>query len=263
MVVDAYLIVAGAVLAYMLTGFVVNMTVRRNDIVDVMWGIGFILAALIGQWQFGSGSLREWVVTGLVIAWGLRLAAHIGSRTFKKKEEDFRYKNWRNTWGKWFVIRSFFQIYILQGFFLLVVITPVTLLQISDSPEEARLGATAVAGIALWLMGFFFESIGDWQLRQFIAKPENKGKIMQSGLWKYSRHPNYFGEATQWWGIFLIAVSSNPVSWLGIIGPITITFLILFVSGIPMLERKYKDNPEFQKYARRTSVFIPLPPKGE
>ena len=116
-------------------------------------------------------------------------------------------------------------------------------------------------GLAVWLVGYFFEVVGDNQLKNFIKKPENKGKLMKYGLWKYTRHPNYFGEATMWWGIFLIALSS-PNGWIAIISPIIITLLLLlFVSGVPLLENKYKSHPEFAEYAKRTSKFVPLPPK--
>ncbi len=115
-------------------------------------------------------------------------------------------------------------------------------------------------GIAVWLTGFFFEATGDWQLKQFVQNPANRGKLINTGLWRYSRHPNYFGEVTQWWGIYLIALST-PRGWITILGPITITVLILFVSGIPMLEKKYHGRPEFEAYKRRTSAFFPLPPK--
>jgi steroid 5-alpha reductase family enzyme len=115
-------------------------------------------------------------------------------------------------------------------------------------------------GFAVWLVGFYFESIGDKQLNQFIKNPNNKGKLMNSGLWRYSRHPNYFGEVTQWWGIWLISI--NAINGIfGIIGPITITILILFVSGVPLLENKYKGRKDFEEYKMKTSAFIPLPPK--
>ncbi len=118
----------------------------------------------------------------------------------------------------------------------------------------------ALIGVLIWGLGFYFESVGDAQLAKFIKDPANKGKLMQSGLWRYTRHPNYFGEVTQWWGIFMVALLV-PSGWLSIIGPITITYLILKVSGIPMLEKKMEQNPEFAEYKKRTSAFIPLPPR--
>ncbi|MCL6571176.1 MAG: DUF1295 domain-containing protein [Bacillus sp. (in: Bacteria)] len=124
--------------------------------------------------------------------------------------------------------------------------------------QEEGLGFLDYIGLATWIVGFFFEVVGDHQLKKFTNKPENKGKLMKYGLWKYTRHPNYFGEATMWWGIFLIALSS-PNGWVAIISPMIITLLLLFVSGVPLLEKKYKDHPEFKAYANRTSKFIPMP----
>jgi len=109
-------------------------------------------------------------------------------------------------------------------------------------------------------MGFYFEAVGDYQLRTFTKDPSNRGKIIRSGLWRFTRHPNYFGEVVLWWGILLIALSA-PNGWVALIGPVTITFLLLQVSGIPMLEKKYEGNPEFEEYKKRTSAFFPLPPK--
>nr|WP_313894207.1 DUF1295 domain-containing protein [Psychrobacillus sp.] len=123
------------------------------------------------------------------------------------------------------------------------------------------LGILDYIGLVIWIIGYFFEVVGDNQLRNFISKPENKGKLMKYGLWKYTRHPNYFGEATMWWGIFLIALSA-PNGWIGIVSPIVITLLLLFVSVVPLLEKKYKNPPEFADYAMRTSIFIPMPPKN-
>ena len=123
--------------------------------------------------------------------------------------------------------------------------------------KRARMPGSDVLGVAVWLFGFYFEAVGDAELSRFIKNPVNKGKLLQSGLWSLTRHPNYFGEVAQWWGLWLVALSV-PNGWLGIIGPITITFLILKVSGIPMLEKKMEENPDFAEYKRKTSVFIPL-----
>ena len=126
---------------------------------------------------------------------------------------------------------------------------------------SGEINLLVIIGFIVWLIGFYFESVGDKQLANFIHNPENKGKLMTEGLWKYSRHPNYFGEVTQWWGIWIIALSV-PYGWVAIIGPITITILILFVSGVPLLEKKYKGRSDFEAYKKRTSIFIPLPPKS-
>jgi steroid 5-alpha reductase family enzyme len=155
------------------------------------------------------------------------------------------------------VPRSFLQVFMLQGLLLLLVAIPVIF--VNQAPE-APLGWLDVLGLAIWMYGFAFEAIGDWQLLQFIRDPTNKGRLMTTGLWRYTRHPNYFGEVTLWWGIWLMTLTL-PGGWLTIIGPLTITTLILKVSGIPMLEKPYEERTDFQEYKRRTSVFFPLPPQ--
>ena len=159
--------------------------------------------------------------------------------------------------GEMVLCRSYAQVYLLQGFLLFLVASPVLLI---NGSVATGLGMLDALGMAVWLVGFSFEAVGDAQLARFIKDPVNKGKLMQGGLWAYTRHPNYFGEVTQWWGLWLVALSV-PGGWLGIIGPMTITFLILKVSGVPMLERKMQEHPEFAAYERRVSMFIPLPPR--
>ena len=241
---------------YMSFWFVVSLIKKRNDVADVAWGLGFVLMTWMSFVLSDNSGTRGLLVGILVSIWGLRLAWHIHARN-KGKAEDYRYLAWRKEWGKWFYIRSYFQVYILQGAFLFLIVMPVLLINKNTGVE---LGLLDAVGVAAWLIGFYFEAVGDAQLARFIKNPTNKGKLMQSGLWAYTRHPNYFGEVTQWWGLWLVALSVSN-GWFGIIGPITITFLILKVSGIPMLERKMAENPEFAEYKRRVSVFIPMFPK--
>jgi steroid 5-alpha reductase family enzyme len=236
--------------------FKLAITFKRNDIVDIAWGAGFIVVTLISQLVAPSFELRRVVIDSLVIVWGLRLAIHIHVRN-KGKEEDFRYANWRKEWGKYWVIRTYFQVFMIQGFFMLIISFPI---YGNQSLDAKPLNILDFIGIALWIIGFYFESVGDYQLLKFKKNPENKGKIMTTGVWRYTRHPNYFGETTLWWGIFLLAVNTSS-GWINIISPFTITFLLLLVSGIPMLEKKYKDHADFMEYAQKTSAFIPLPPK--
>ncbi len=241
---------------YMTIWFLIALRLRRNDVADIAWGGGFIIAAFIALFAAGTVTLRSAIVTLLVLIWGVRLAIHIGLRS-SRKGEDPRYRAWRESWGRFFIVRSFFQIFMLQGLLLLVISFPVIQINVAPTSPLTLLDGL---GIAVWLTGFFFEVTGDWQLKQFVQNPANRGKLINTGLWRYSRHPNYFGEVTQWWGIYLIALST-PRGWITILGPITITVLILFVSGIPMLEKKYHGRPEFEAYKRRTSAFFPLPPK--
>ena len=243
-------------LVYMSLWFVVSLIRKRNDVADVAWGLGFVLMTGASFFLSGDSGIRGMLVGVLVSIWGLRLAWHIHRRN-KGKAEDYRYLAWRKEWGKWFYIRSYFQVYLLQGLFLFLIVSPVLLINKNAGPSLVLLD---FLGVAVWLVGFYFEALGDAQLARFIKNPENKGKLMQSGLWAYTRHPNYFGEVVQWWGLWLIALSV-PGAWLGVVGPITITFLILKVSGVPMLEKKMEGNPDFAEYKRKTSIFIPLPRK--
>jgi len=234
--------------------FIISLIKKRNDVADIAWGIGFVLIAWLSFFISGF-SFKAILVNSLVTVWGLRLAWHIFNRN-KNKPEDSRYLEWRKTW-KNFYLRSFLQVFMLQGIFLFLISLPVIFINNSVSNN---FGILEIMGLLIWGLGFYFESIGDYQLKQFITKPGNKGKIMNQGLWRYSRHPNYFGEVTQWWGLYIIALSI-PFGFLTIIGPITITILILFVSGVPLLEKKYAGRKDFEEYKKRTSVFFPLPPK--
>ncbi len=250
-----YLTLAAVLLIYMSLWFGISLIRGRNDVADVAWGLGFVVLAWV-SFVISEASQRGVLVGVLVSVWGLRLAWHIYTR-HKGKAEDYRYLEWRKQWGRWFYLRSYVQVYLFQGLLIFLVSIPILLINKSVGPA---LGWLDMAGVSVWLVGFFFEVVGDAQLARFIKNPANKGKLMQGGLWRYSRHPNYFGEVTQWWGIWLIALSV-PYGPLGIIGPITITILILKVSGISMLEKKMVENPEFEQYKRRTSIFIPRLPK--
>lgn len=244
------------VFLYMNLIFLIALIKKNNSIVDIAWGIGFILVALFNFFYQPGFTARQMLVMLLIVLWGIRLAHYIYCRN-RNKPEDFRYAAWRRQWGKYWVIRSYFQVFMIQGLFMLVVVSPVFVLH---NDTGGKLGILEILGAALWLVGFLFQSIGDLQMSNFKKDAANKGKVMTSGLWQYTRHPNYFGETSMWWGIFLI-VAGIPNSWWAIISPVTITFLLLFVSGVPLLEKKYKDNPEFQEYAVKTSAFIPWFPR--
>jgi steroid 5-alpha reductase family enzyme len=253
-----FFIATGAVLVYMTGWFIAARLKGRNDIADVAWGPGFIVAAGVSLLAAGLYPPRGMLVSTLVLIWGVRLAAHIHARN-RGRGEDRRYRQWREEWGRWFVLRSFLQVFILQGLLLVMVASPVIYANGSVSPG---LGWLDLTGLLVWLTGFSFEALGDWQLLQFLRNPGNRGQLMTSGLWRYTRHPNYFGEVTLWWGVWLI-VLSVPGGWLTIIGPLTITGLIFKVSGIPMLEKGYEGRADFAAYKRRTSAFFPLPPRRE
>ncbi len=244
------------ILVYMTGWFVAAQLKGRNDLADVAWGLGFILAAAVSLVAGGQYSSRALLISLLVLLWGMRLALHIHARN-RGKAEDPRYRQWREEWGRWFVLRSFLQIFMLQGILLLLVATPVIVV---NAAAPVPFGWLDGLGLLFWLTGFFFEAVGDWQLLQFIREPANRGKLMTGGLWRYSRHPNYFGEIMLWWGLWLMALAV-PGGIVSVIGPLTITVLILKVSGIPMLEKRYQGRADFAEYCRRTSPFFPRPPK--
>lgn len=245
-----------AVFIYMTFLFIMAMAKKDNSIADIGWGIGFILVAFLTLFLEPGFEIRHILVTGLVLIWGVRLAIHILMRN-KGKREDFRYAKWRREWGKYFVIRSYLQVFLLQGLLMLIICYQIILV---NSSEKPGINILDILGLMVWLFGFLFETVGDFQLLRFKRDKNNKGKIMKSGLWRCTRHPNYFGEATMWWGIFLIALSV-PRGWTALISPALITFMLLRVSGVTMLEKKYKGNKEFEEYAKRTSPFIPWFPK--
>ncbi len=241
--------------AYMSSWFVYAQVVKRNDVADIAWGLGFIYLTWSLFYLTGIYSAKTSLLLIMVSLWGIRLALHISTR-HKGKQEDKRYQAMRSKWSRP-VLQSFTNVFMAQGFFLLLVATPLMLFFHENRP---LLQWYNFIGLCIWIIGFFFESVSDFQLAQFIKNTDNKGKIMQSGLWKYSRHPNYFGEISQWWGIFLFLIPF-PYWIIGAIGPITITVLILGVSGIPLLEKHYKGNKAYEKYQKQTSAFFPAPPK--
>jgi steroid 5-alpha reductase family enzyme len=248
------------ILAYMTAWFIIALIRKDNSVVDIAWGLGFVLVAGVTLLRRGSLFLAL-LVTALVVVWGLRLAVHILVRN-RKRGEDPRYAEWRRKWGDSFVWRSYLQVFLLQGFFLLVISAPIVLVNTHRwvRPPGSSGGGIWLAGFLVWCAGFFFEAVGDAQLTRFKRDPANKGKIKDRGLWRYSRHPNYFGESLMWWGIFFIALDV-PYGWTTVVSPALITFLLIRVSGVPLLERRYAGNPEFQAYARRTSAFVPWLPK--
>ncbi len=241
---------------YMTAWFALALARKDNSIADIAWGLGFVLIAVFTFFRRAS-LFPPILVTALVVAWGARLALHILVRN-RKRGEDPRYAAWRVKWGRSFLWRSYLQVFLLQGFFLLVIASPVILV------NTAWIGYSGfpwwLAGLPVWCAGFFFESVGDAQLARFRRDPANKGRIMDRGLWKYTRHPNYFGESLMWVGIWLIALEV-PYGWTTVVSPLLITFLLVKVSGIPLLEKRYAGNAAFQAYARRTSAFIPWFPK--
>lgn len=240
------------VFAYMTLLFALAMIRKDNSIADVAWGPGFIVVSWATLFINGSYGAVQFLTAGLVTVWGLRLAIRIYRRN-RGRGEDPRYQKWRDDWGRYFVIRSYLQVFLLQGFILLLNVAPVMIIM-SAEPETPPW--IVFVGLAVWIAGFFFESVGDWQLDRFLKDPANRGVVIDRGLWRYTRHPNYFGEATMWWGIFIIALST-PWGWVGVVGPLAITGTILFVSGIPMTEKLMENTRGWSEYKKNTSAFIP------
>jgi len=253
-----YLIFASLlVFVYMTLVFFSALARKDNSVADVAWGVGFVIVAFLTLFLKEGLNIRQALVSGLVFLWGSRLAIHISTRN-KGRGEDSRYAQWRKDWGRWFVPRSYLQVFLLQGFFMLVISYPVILV---NHARGSGLTVFDAMGVLLWGVGFVFETVGDYQLRLFKKDTNNRGKIMTSGLWKYTRHPNYFGEAVIWWGIFFMALSLRH-GWTALMSPLFITFLLLRVSGVTMLEKKYRGNEDYAAYARRTSAFVPWFPKS-
>ena len=237
--------------------FVIAHKIRNNAIVDMAWGPGFVLVALLSFFLAGKYTPAGMLVTGLVSLWGLRLFYHIARRNWGKPE-DFRYREMRERWGdKRPALKAWTRVFLLQGLLMYVISLSVLIVNMAD---HGGFSALVMAGLVIWLIGFFFEAVGDYQLKVFITAPINRGKLMTSGLWKYTRHPNYFGEATMWWGIFIIALSV-PFGFLSVVSPVLITYLLLYVSGVPLLEEKFAKRADFREYARITPKFVPWFPK--
>lgn len=249
---DYIISIAFVIWLYMTIVFLLALLRKDNSIVDVFWGLGFIVVAAFSWISAGNFSIRAMIVNLFVLLWGLRLSIHIFNRN-KGKGEDFRYKAWRDSW-KFFVLRSYLQIFMLQGLFMLIIAGPVIFVNLyADGPFHFN----DYLGIMLFLAGFYFEAAADYQLLVFKKDPANKGKIITTGLWSVSRHPNYFGEALVWWGIGLFCLSYD-LGWIMLISPLMITLLLRFVSGVPMLEKKYRGNPEWDEYRQKTAAFVPF-----
>lgn len=237
---------------YMTMVFILALMRKDNSVVDSFWGLGFIIVSVYSLVQSGEIDLRKAIVNTLVVIWGLRLSVHIMIRN-KGKEEDFRYKAWRKSWN-FFYLRSYFQIFLLQGFFMLVISAPVWFINFN---QGGKLGIWDSLGLLLFGIGFMTEAMADYQLSVFKHRSSAKGKLITTGLWAVSRHPNYFGEALLWWGISLYALS-YPNGWYTLISPVVITLLLRFVSGVPMLEKKFQKHPDWEKYKSATAPFVPF-----
>jgi steroid 5-alpha reductase family enzyme len=256
---DEIVLIAGATaLALMLGVWLLSLALRDASVVDVFWGIGFVLIAWVTYAAGDGWQPRGLLVAGLVTVWGLRLALHLARRNLGKPE-DPRYAAMRRRHGERFWLVSLGTVFLLQGAAMWVVSLPVQMAQVADSPDH--LTALDVLGMLGFACGLAFEAVGDRQLERFKADESSAGQVMDRGLWRYTRHPNYFGDALVWWGLFLIALSHTGYWWT-VVGPLTMTLLLTRISGVPLLERRMaRTRPGYAEYMRRTSGFIPLPPR--
>ncbi len=248
-----FLISGITIFIYMVILYMIAQSVKNNSIVDTGWGMGFVILTLVLIFSSEKIYPTMLILSLMILLWGVRLSFYIYMRNLGKPE-DFRYANWRKQWGNRQPFIAFFKIFMLQGAIMFIVALPI---MITFSKHTDLPNITGIIGIFLFLFGLLFEGIADKQMKQFKAYPPNRGKIIRSGLWKYSRHPNYFGEALLWWGIGLYSFSVSGY-WYCFIGPIVISFLLRYVSGVPMLEEKYKDREDFKEYASKTPIFVPF-----
>ena len=245
------------ILACMTLLWLISLLKKDVSIVDIFWGLGFIIVSLFYFNLNQSHSIRQWFVLALVIFWGLRLALYILRRNWDHGE-DPRYRAWREQAGSSFWWKSYFKVFLLQGVVLWIVSWPLQAAQQSAKPLWTIFDVIA---IILWSGGFLFETVGDFQLARFKRKLLNKGKVMRTGLWACTRHPNYFGEALIWWGFFAFALNA-PSSWWTIISPMLMTFLLMRVSGVAMLEKSLVvTKPEYKNYIESTNAFFPWFPR--
>lgn len=244
----------GFALTSMSVLWLVSLRLRDSSIVDVYWGLG--LGALYWIYALAAPPLgaRTWLMGAAMTIWSVRLALHIFARN-RGSGEDPRYARWRAEAGSSWWWLSLFKVFLLQGAILWVISFPAAAVQTSPRP----LNALDWLALVVWTAGFLVEMVADLQLARFLER--GQGGLMTEGLWRYSRHPNYFGEALLWWGFTLFAAAAG--AWWTVISPLLMTYLLRFVSGVPILEERLKGKPGFEEYARRTPIFVPGRPAGE
>ena len=238
--------------------WLLSLRLQDASIVDIYWGLGFVLIAWTAFALSDGYRPRKLLLCVLVTVWGVRLALHLWRRN-RGRGEDYRYQAMRKRHRERFKWISLALVFGLQGLLLWVISLPLQLAQTAIWPW--RLTWLDWLGAGVWLLGFLFEAVGDWQLMRFKADPNNRGKVLNRGLWRYTRHPNYFGDAVVWWGLWLIAVAAGE-GFIAMLSPLLMTFLLLQVTGAALLEKSLvKTKPQYQFYVKHTSAFVPWPPK--
>lgn len=244
--------IALAVLAVLL--WLYSLRINDVSIVDAFWSLMFLVSAGVYTWLVDESGPRAVIVLVLVAAWALRLAGYIAWRNHGEPE-DYRYQEIRKNNQPGFRVKSLYIVFGLQAFLAWLISLPL-LAAVSGQPAVGFLDALA---LGFWVTGFVFESVGDWQLARFKANPDNEGKVLDSGLWRYTRHPNYFGNFMMWWGFYLFALAAG--GWWTVISPVLMSFLLLKVSGVALLEKDIGERrPKYAEYVRRTNAFFPGPP---
>jgi steroid 5-alpha reductase family enzyme len=239
-------ITAATVLTLLLATYAASRPLNDVSIVDIAWGLAFVDVAWVAGAVAGGDATRTALAVVLATVWGLRLAGYIALRKARHPGEDPRYARIRN---------QFVTVFLLQAALAWIISLP---LQAAAAATDPDLGALALAGAALWALGFAFEAVGDHQLVRFRAS--GRGGVMDQGLWRYTRHPNYFGDCCVWWGLFLIAADGG--AWWTAVSPLIMTVLLTRVSGKDLLEKSLSKRAGYAEYVERTSGFIPLPPRG-
>jgi len=244
--------------AAMILLWLISLAMKDVSIIDLFWGTGFVVIAWISYGMSVGEKDVCYLLPLLVTVWGLRLSGYLGYRNLGHGE-DKRYANMRSGNEKWFPLTSLFTVFLLQGAIMWVVALP---LQIGIPRNPGVVNVGTYVGSALWLIGFFFEAVGDWQMHRFKANPENKGEVLQSGLWRYTRHPNYFGDFCVWWGFWILSISPGGPYWT-VISPIVMSILLLKISGVSLLESDLKESkPGYREYIERTNAFFPWFPSA-
>jgi len=247
----------GVVAALMLLSWLMSLVRRDASVVDIAWGLGFVLVAWVSFSLADGDGTRKLVVVALTTIWGVRLGAYLAWRD-AGNGEDFRYQELRRRYGERFPLVSLFLVFGFQGLGMWAVSLPVQAAQVPDSP--AALTALDFVGVGLWSVGMLFETVGDLQLARFRADPRYRGKVLDRGLWRYTRHPNYFGDFCVWCGLYLLALATGE-AWWSVIGPLTMLFVLLRLSGVPVMEQHLRHRQGYQDYVQRTSAFFPWPPR--
>jgi steroid 5-alpha reductase family enzyme len=248
----------GAAAVVMAVAWCVHLVTGKASVADSFWGPGFAVIALLSFGLTDGDPASKSLIVVLVTVWALRLAWHVTERSMGQPE-DPRYADMRAAHPKYFPLRSLLTVFLLQAVIMWLVSLPVQLGM--RAPASPGLGFLDWLGLLLWLFGFFWEAMGDEQLRRFKADPANRGKVLDYGLWRYTRHPNYFGEACMWWALFLVACGAEG-GWWSFIGPLLLTVLLLRVSGVALTEKKMEErHDDYAEYKRRTSAFLPMPPR--